>query len=219
MNDIETKILEKKLSYKGNIILSYKIEYPKITKSENDYGRIVFNNYNRSRANEIKEYAEGELFEEAKQVYDYNNKNGFPIMVFEVDRNYKVTYNKKTIISLYTNEYIYNGGAHGITTRESQNWDIRIGEQIELWQLYPNNPYFILDILKQINEQIEKQIANENNYFFDNYCQLLIETFNPESFYYEKNNLVIFFQSYDIAPYSSGIPIFEIPRLNNHTPS
>jgi len=212
MNEIETRVLKKELSYKGTVILTYKIEYPEIIKSEYDYGKIVFNNYNRSKANEIKEYAEGELFEEAKQVYDYNNENGFPIMVFEVDRNYKVTYNKKAIVSLYTNEYIYSGGAHGITLRESQNWDLRLGEQIELWQLYPNNPYFLLDILKQINEQIEKQIANGSNYYFDNYCQLVLETFNPESFYLEKNNLIIYFQQYDIAPYSSGIPIFEIPR-------
>lgn len=210
MNEIETRVLKKELSYKGTVILTYKIEYPEITKSEYDYGKIVFNNYNKSKANRIKEYAEGELFEEAKQIYDYNSENGFPVMVFEVDRNFKVTYNKKAIVSLYTNEYIFSGGAHGITMRESQNWDLRLGEQIELWQLYPNNPYFILDILKQINGQIEKQIESGSNDYFDNYCQLVLETFKPESFHLEKNNLVIYFQQYDIAPYSSGIPTFKI---------
>lgn len=46
--------------------------------------------------------------------------------------------------------------------------------------------------------------------YFDNTCNLVLDTFNPKSFYLLKDRVVIYFQQYDIAPYSSGIRTFEV---------
>ncbi len=65
-------------------------------------------------------YAEKDLFNMAKEQYDINFSNGFPIMVYELILDYTITYNKDAILSLYFDEYIFSGGAHGSTIRTSR---------------------------------------------------------------------------------------------------
>ena len=135
-------------------------------------------------------------------------------MVYEVVSNYTVTYNDKNIISLYIDDYTFSGGAHGNTIRSSQNWNMQVDRQFMLKSLYPNNPYFLLSILKEINSQIESQMAGGNPIYFEDYCKLVLDSFNPEQFYLVPRgntyDLVIYFQQYDIAPYSTGIPTFQM---------
>ena len=105
---------------------------------------------------------------------------------------------------------MFLGGAHGNTKREGQNWNLQTGRQIALKDLFPDNPYYIIDILKEINHQIASQIENGENQYFDNYCQLVQENFRLENFYIVSEGVIIFFNQYEIAPYSSGIPTFKI---------
>jgi len=71
--------------------------------------------------------------------------------------------------------------------------------------------YYIIDILKEINNQIKEQLQAGTNYYFDNYCELVLDTFRLQNYYLTPNSIVIYFQQYDIAPYSSGIPVFYMP--------
>lgn len=208
MSEIKNVELKNELKYKDTVILTYKIHYPKITSSSCEFGIDTFNKFNENKALKLDQYVNTTLFEEAKQVYDYNMQNGYPIMVFEVILEYNITYNEECIISLYYDQYEFTGGAHGNTIRTSQNWDLQSGCQIPLSYFYPNNPYYIIDILKNINSQIKEQMQSGSNQYFDNYCELVLETFNLESYYLTPNAIAIYFQQYDIAPYSSGIPVF-----------
>ena len=131
-------------------------------------------------------------------------------MEYEIILEYNVTYNKDNIVSIYYDQYEFTGGAHGNTIRTSQNWNLSAGKMLPLSYFFPNNPYYIIDILIEINKQIKEQIQNGTNYYFDNYCELVLETFNLENYYLIEKGIAIFFQQYDIAPYSSGIPVFYI---------
>lgn len=210
MNRIAKRELKDELKYKDTIILTYRIEYPEIVSSNYEIGKHVFNKYNKEKALSLKERVVSKLYEDAKELYDYNTLNGYPIMVYEIILQYNITYNEYHIISLYYDQYEFTGGAHGNTIRTSQNWDLRVGKMIPLSYFFPNNPYYLINILKNINSQIQKQIEAGNNYYFDNYCQLVLETFRLENYYLIPRAIAIFFQQYDIAPYSSGIPIFYI---------
>lgn len=208
MFKIIENVFEKELYYKDTVILKYTIKYPRIIN--NSIGANRFNRFNYEKATKLKHYSENDLFNEAKEVYDYNVSNGYPTMVYEVFLDYTITYNKNSIVSLYSDEYIYSGGAHGSTTRSSQNWNINFGRQFSLESLFDNNCNYVLDILKDINNQIEEQIANGSNQYFENYCSLMLNTINLNNFYLNPGYITIFFQQYDIAPYSSGIPTFNI---------
>lgn len=203
-------MLSDNLTYNNTTILTYKIEYPEIQDSETKQGAYIFNLYNRKKAFELQKYCKEDLFKQAKDLYDYNSEHGYPIMVFDIVLEFTVTYNQDSLISLYYNQYIYTGGAHGSTIRTSQTWDLEKSELLPLNYFFYDNPYFILYILKEINKQIAAQIKNGENQYFDNYCELVIETFNPENYYLYPDYIEIYFQQYDIAPYSSGIPTFKI---------
>ena len=202
---IEKKTIKNNLKYKGTVIVTYEIEYPQIFS--NYYDTSYFNALNLNKALELEKYAKTNLFSDSKIQYDYNIANGYPIMVYELVFKSTITYNQAPIISLYQDEYTFTGGAHGSTIRTSQNWNLEYNEQFTLSDVYANQPDYLLFILREINKQIQEKGVD---YFFDDYCSLVLETFNPQQFYLTPNYVVIYFQQYDIAPYSTGIPTFEI---------
>lgn len=214
MNKIEKRELKDELKYEGTVVLTYKIEYPEIVSSDYEYGKNVFNKYNKEKALTYENYVKTQLYRNAIELYKYNTENGYSIMVYEIVTDYTVTYNEDAILSLYFDQYEFSGGAHGNTIRSSQNWDLASCIMLPLYYFYPNSPYFILDILKNITEQIRIQIEEGENQYFDDYSSLVLESFNPESYYLTKDSIAIYFQQYDIAPYSSGIPVFNIPYVS-----
>ena len=126
-------------------------------------------------------------------------------MQYEVYQTFENTLHTSEVISLFVDEYYFSGGAHGNTIRTSQTWNMSQARMIELYELF-RNPYFLLNIFRQIIAQINA----EKEIYFEDACCLVIETFNPKSFYLTPSNIVIYFQQYDIAPYASGIRTFEI---------
>ena len=146
----------------------------------------------------------------AVREYEYSVSNGFPVRAFEAQMDYSVTYLPDCALSLYFDRYQFTGGAHGSTVRDSQTWSLRTGRRTTLRQLFPYSLNYREFLINTINRQIAVQIQEGNNVYFENYEQLTAETFNPESFYLTPDGLAIYYQQYDIAPYSSGIPVFII---------
>lgn len=204
------RILQQEMRYRGNVILTYQIKYPEIENKENEFGLQRFNWFNKVKALQLQRYCERELFQEAKKIYEYNVTNGYPIMIYEILLEYQITYQKERVISVYEDQYMFTGGAHGTTIRSSQTWNLKQGRMIPLAFFFPNNPYYMIDIIKEINHQIAEQIEKGENQYFDNYCKLVLENFKVEKYYLTEKEIVIYFQEYEIAPYSSGIPTFMI---------
>ena len=205
MLKIEIKTLKNELKYKGTIILTYEIEYPQVYSDY--YNTNKFNSFNLNKAIKLEKYAKETLFSAAKDTYDYNISQGFPVMVYELILKTYITYNHIPNISLYQDKYTFSGGAHGSTIRSSQNWNLEYNSQFPLSSIFYNDPNYILYILKQINNQIKKQGVE---YYFEDYCSLVLETFKPYQFYLTPYNIFVYFQQYDIAPYSTGVPTFKI---------
>ena len=205
MNEMILKTLEDQLYDKDALLLKYSIQYPEIVASS-FYGKKAFNDYNLQKALSLKKYAEETLFKQAKEDYDYATSHSYPFFPYEIIATPTITYNNDSTISLYIDQYTYTGGANGSTYRQSQNWDMIIGCDIPLFSFFPHKPYFLLPILLEINHQIEEQ----SQYYFDNYCTLVLQTFSPLHYYLENQSIVIFFEQYDIAPHSTGIPTFSI---------
>lgn len=208
MVKIKKKIIQNELTYKGEVIVKYEIEYPQIVS--NCYSTRRFNDWNLKRALELEKYAKETLFSDSKIQYDYNIENGYPIMVYELVFHTTITNENSPILSLFQDQYTFTGGAHGSTIRTSQTWNLACNQQLSLADIYAKHPNYLLSILRQINQQIQEK---GSDFFFDNYCCLVIETFNPNQFYLTPDAVVIYFQQYDIAPYSTGIPTFEIKHI------
>ena len=205
---IETRKLTGELKCEDTVTLSYSISYPEIVSVSN-LGSSLFNMYNKQKALDLELYAKTDLYQESCELYKHNKENGYPIMVYEVNSEFTITYNRNNFVSLYIDQYEFRGGAHGNTIRSSQTWNLEAAQLLNLSYFYPNNPFFILEILRNINSQIKAQIEQGGAYF-DNYTELLLQNFNPENFYLTPYGIAIYFQQYDIAPYSSGIPVFYV---------
>ncbi|MPM61403.1 hypothetical protein SDC9_108261 [bioreactor metagenome] len=143
----------------------------------------------------------------AVEQYKGDIQNNFPIRVFEAMQVYKITYLHACIISVYFDRYQYTGGAHGNTVRTSQTWQLQRCGLIPLKQLVRCPPDYKTYILKEVEAQIRKELE----IYFENYKELIKQTFNENSFYATSKGIVVYYQQYDIAPYSSGIREFLIP--------
>lgn len=200
-------VLRDKLKYNGETLLTYKIEYPEFCSSCYRLCLAKVNEFIRRKALEYRKYCETELFCMAVEQYKTDIENNFPIRVYEALLTYEMTYLDTCIISAYFNRYEYTGGAHGNTTRYSQTWNLQRCGLAELYQLVRCPPDYKTYILSVVEKQIEK----EPEIYFDNYRELISETFNENSFYCTREGIIVYYQQYDIAPYSSGIREFLIP--------
>lgn len=136
----------------------------------------------------------------------FANINERPTFPYEIKSFYIVTKYNDNIISLYNDYYEYLGGAHGSTTRTGYTID-RINEKIiNLKDLFLEGFDYKEIINKDIREEIRK---DPDKYFYspENFKGIL----DNQGFYISGNNIVVFFNQYQIAPYVAGIPEFKIP--------
>lgn len=199
--------IENELKFNGVTLLSYKIEYPEFCSFYFQTCLPKVNKFYRNKALEYKRYCETELFCMAVEQYKDAIKNDFPVREFEALQVYEVTYLHSCIISIYYDRYEYTGGAHGNTIRKSETWQLQRCGLLRLERLVFCSPDYKTYILSEVESQIKKN----PDIYFENYKELIAETFNINSFYCTPDGIVVYYQQYDIAPYSSGIREFLIP--------
>ncbi len=127
-----------------------------------------------------------------------------PTIPYELMARY-ILINSEDILSFYIDYYQFSGGAHGITTRNTYNIDIKTGDKLMLKDLFTEG----YDYKTYINNEISKEISKHPEYYFTGK-----EGFGgikeDQSFYIRDNKIIIHFPYYEIAPYVTGMPEFEI---------
>lgn len=207
---VKDNTLQKDMYYNEELVLSYKIKYPEFIS---DMFKGFLNDINqmyKDNAMNYVNYQIEELYQMAIEDYKHSIANDYPIRVYEAYTDYTITYNQNCVISLFFDKYDYTGGAHGGTERTSDTWDLRAEDELELSEIL-QIPNYKEILIQQILEQIQHNIEEGNNYYFDDYSSLVREHFNIQNFYLSEDGIVIYFQQYDIGPYSSGILTFTIP--------
>lgn len=201
------KVITEEMKYDGVTVLKYRIEYPEFEALVYKEHIKNINQFYRDKAFELRNYLRTKLYQMAVDQYLDDIENGFPIRVFEALQTFKLTFNRACIISLYFDNYEYTGGAHGLTNRSSQTWNLQTGEMLELKELFAPSFDYKTYIIQQVIEKVKKN----PDIYFDNYEELAEQNFNENSFYCRPEGLVVYYQQYDIAPYSSGIREFLLP--------
>lgn len=116
---------------------------------------------------------------------------------------YDVQHLSPELISFTVTRYTYTGGAHGASFREGYTYDLNTGVRYDFSDIYEYDSSARADINNQIIAQIKERD---------------IPTFGPFSgvsdkpfFYIGKNGQpTLFFQQYEIGPYSVGILEFPV---------
>lgn len=162
----------------------------------------------KKQSDEFFAYAINQLYPTAIEDYKSRTQEGFPFNAYEAILDYHITYNKNCFLSLYSDNYQFTGGAHGSTLRSSHTFNLKTGNAVHLSTFFKGN------YQQTITEEIIKQadaIMAEDPVLFEDYKELIVENFNANNFYLTDNGVVIYYQQYEIAPYSTGIVEFLIP--------
>ena len=121
----------------------------------------------------------------------------------------EITNNDSEYLSVYVDYYSYSGGAHGNVERISYNYSSE-GYRIADFSKILNTGITKADVEVEINKQITSIIKDMGPAFYED-----VITFDTghklPPFYIKDGVLVIYYQTYDIAPYAYGIPMFEMP--------
>lgn len=207
------KVLQQDMYYKGTVILSYTVRYPYFASNSYQITLDKINHYYKTEAYIYVKKNIGDLFQIAMVEYEYAMANNFPVRPFDLVTVYEVTYNKDCVISLYFDRYEYTGGAHGMTTRSSDSWNIANSTPIKLNDLFLTQDDVDAFVTDAIVGQIDQMAMAEVEVFpyFENYKALVNENYNPKNFYIDSRGIIVYFQLYEIAPYASGIPEFLLP--------
>ncbi|NLB28826.1 MAG: DUF3298 and DUF4163 domain-containing protein [Clostridiales bacterium] len=187
----------------GEPVLKYEINVPEFWSDVQGINRVnlVYTADLKAR----QDYCRGELYRAAVQDAADAIKNGFPVREYEYLKTFEVTCDESCVVSLYSDTYEFTGGAHGNTVRTSQTWRFPGGQRIAFASLFPRGTHYRAALIARIVAVISR---NPEPYFED-YKKLVAENFSSENFYLTPRGIAVYFQQYEIAPYSSGIPVFE----------
>ena len=128
-----------------------------------------------------------------------------------IDISYVPTRLDRMVLSLFGNSVSYCGGPHPAIATNSVTYDLETGDV--LW---------LVDILTQectsdtLYQMVLDCLAEQEAVLYYDYADALAERFskglhNIPDWYFSRNGLCFHFSPYDIAPYSSGTIIAELP--------
>lgn len=160
-----------------------------------------------NKINDSFEKNKSEMETQSNKYLEDANKNKWNIVPYALDSDYFISYNHKNLLSLTTTTYKYTGGAHGSSNIVSYNIDINEGKELELKSMFKDN----YDFKSAINNEIKKQMKESENEYFKNEANDFKGISQKQDFYIEDGVIVIYFQQYEIAPYSFGTPKYRIP--------
>ena len=135
---------------------------------------------------------------------EYNAfKSDFPetAQIWEAQIDGEVLYQSPEIISIAMTSYTNTGGAHGILNISFLNFDSKTGQRIQNNQIFND-----VEAFKTVAHPFFKDAIKNKSLLID-YKQFKL----PTNIGYSEEGIVLLYNTYEIAPYSSGIIELAIP--------
>lgn len=196
--DVVTQTLKE--NYKG---INFDIKYPEVNLSD-EHVKNKINASLKQSVYDFKKYIE-DIYNETNSLYSGDADKSLDTFDYEgsSEFEYEIVGN---ILSIKMKYVQFTGGAHPMTHVRGFNFDLKTGNDLKLEEIFNDKGK------KEYIDLINKEIMNVINKNPDNY---FVEEFkgigNNTEYYLTKDGLNVFFQLYEIAPYSAGIPEFLIP--------
>jgi len=144
-----------------------------------------------------------------ESITSFNNefttfKSDFPnsAQQWEAQIDGEIMYQSTEIISIALTTYINTGGAHGNLVISFLNFDTRIGELISNDKLFSD-----LKSFKKIAEPYYKKEIENKEAIFNKHANFEF----PKNIGFNEEGVILLYNTYEIASYSTGIIEFTIP--------
>ena len=136
-----------------------------------------------------------------------HNINENDVLDYSYYGTFEVIFFKKDILILSLTGYYYPlGAAHGLSSKITPVINLDSGEFYSLEDLFKVE----VDWKSRLNSIIEKMINEDPQYAYV-YKDGFKGINEGQNFYFDEDNLYIYFQPYDIGPYAAGFITFKIP--------
>lgn len=202
---------QRKFTYRGTAVLTLSVQFPVIRLNGNPQAQARINSRFRAQAADFSRYAAGTLYRQAVRDYHSAQEHDYPFRAYDAVMRYETTLNQDCYLSSYHDRYEFTGGAHGNTVRSSDTFSLKNGRRFALSHFFAPGVNYRRILVAEILKQAEKNMDQNPGIYFDDYKHLILKYFRPENYYLTPEGVAIYYQQYEIAPYSTGIVTFVIP--------
>lgn len=207
----ETLYLEEEEGKEGTVVLcEADINFPHVDGDDENIMNI--NSFYENVLEQQTIYFREEFYTMANDSYEFAKENESEYIEFFMQSDFWVACNDEKLFSVVRSHSEYDGGNSAHTTLACETFDKETGAMLNLSDLFSVEQSEYKDKLVKI---MVEQAKNKSD-LFENYDQLIAETFVERDFYIHKDEqteemfLVIVYQPYSIAPNSTGIVDFFI---------
>ncbi len=183
----------------GDRVIFYGAEIVKPIIINSELNNIHLLNQSISSAKDINQLRENLDSTLRNNMNKYIKDYGFISNTEFLDKD-SVGFIDNNILQIDTISYSYTGGAHGNSVKTMQLYDISSGDKIpsgieDVFNITDDNKAKFLSFLSEYLEPKKDQLFNES----------LPLTVMPNSFFLSSNGVIFIWNTYEIAPYSSGM--------------
>ncbi len=151
---------------------------------------------------ELKTYIE-QSYQEYLKNKKAGEQQGFKT---EYQTTFSVKFNAADKLSIQTLNYIYSGGAHGLTSVQSFNYDLKTQKRVTLNQILNTKTK-----VSKTRDYLCRYIKKHDELFFPDVKKEDIALNKDTMFYFTNNGIAIVFGQYDLGPYVAGIRDVQVP--------
>lgn len=120
----------------------------------------------------------------------------------------RIKRNSGGILSFITENYMYTGGAHGMTSWKPQTINTL---EDKPHNLEPGELFSTEDYTETINKIIEKMVKDNPDKYSELWAKPKITEENKDRFYLTDSEFVVYFPPYELSYYAKGFIDFPIP--------
>ena len=206
---VEARVVKRVLSWEGEPVLSLSLRTPRLAGEGAAVRRI--NRCYEKMARLWQDRWEGPLYQQACAAAQADRAAQRPVRPWQAQLDFTVTLLEGELLSLYFDIYEYAGGAHGMTQRQGDTWQIPAGAPRTLASFYPPRSRWRRQALTQLHRQAARNAEGGESLYYEDWPQRLTACFDPDRFYLTPQGIDLFYPLYTIAPYAEGIPVFQLP--------
>ena len=153
------------------------------------------------------------LSESAAQAMALAQQNGGVFQPYTVESSYEVKRDDSAVYSVVRGQYENLGGPHPSYSMLAETFSAENVGRMSIYDLFPDlSVEETSDLVESLVLPLARQRADaEPDLYFAEYETLLMQTFDPLCFALTAEGLTLFWQTYAIGPFVSGVQQFDIP--------
>ena len=162
---------------------------------------------------DIDYYCETMLTETSREALAWARENGGTFTPYALESGYQVTRSDDAVFSVIRDQYESTGGVHPSYAMLAETFDAANGGRMSVFTLF--SAMEEQDVLGLIHHKVaalaERRMETQPDLYYENYRELLADTFDPLCFALTDTGLTLYWQTYSIGPFVSGVQRCDIP--------